>query len=71
MTQRRETQAEKAVRRRLPPSTHLPILPVWANRPIIAVSLRTDDSLLAGVPVIEAQGNGLDIITNPHGHWER
>ncbi len=33
---------------------------VWADRPIIAVSLRTDDSLLAGVPVIGAQGNGLD-----------
>ena len=27
--------------------------------------MRTDDSLLAGVPVIEAQGNGLDIITGP------
>ncbi len=33
---------------------------IWADRPIIAVSLRTDDSLLAGVPVIGAQGNGLD-----------
>ena len=33
---------------------------IWADRPIIAVSLRTDDSLLAGVPVIGAQGDGLD-----------
>ena len=41
---------------------------IWADRPIIAVSLRTDDSLLAGVPVIGAQGDGLEpgSITTEH-----
>ena len=41
---------------------------IWADRPIIAVSLRTDDNLLAGIPVIGAQGNGLDpgSITTEH-----